>query len=222
MAETNNTSQSTEGESTKAAGESSETKENINREEVEALKKAHDAANFKARNLEKELKELRTKIGETTKETAAKDGDINKLRDEYSKDLKAKEDEVSALSNKLKDAVIKTKFFASAPNLFIPKSFETVWKLLENEFEIQEDNGQQKIVVKNSALDFESYLKKYAAENEFFAKAQGVGGAGTTQPNGKALAEGELSREDFHKMSRQEQQAWAVKNPAGIRKILSS
>lgn len=221
MADNTNASQPVEGENQNTSDESLENKDIINREEVEALKARHDAANFKARKLEKELSDIKKQLGDHSKETAAKEGDINKLRAEYAKDLEAKDNEVKTLNSKLKDAVVKTQFFAKAQEHFIPKSFDAVWKLLENEFDIQEENGQSKVIVKNSALDFDSYLKKFATENEYFAKAQGVGGTGTIAPN-KGNLPNQMSREEFHKMDRKAQQEWAIKNPESIKKLLSS
>ena len=187
------------------------------------LQSAHDKANKRARELDKELKQIRAELDEKNKKEATDSGDANKIRAEFQKDIDRLTGEKTEVENKFKRAVIESKFNALAPEYFTPDAIKkgVVWKLIKDDVDIAEEDGNVHPVFKNSALPFESALKKFADENPFLAKNPGKPGSGAGGAGSDKKEQG-MTRERFHEMSKTEQQAWALKNRDEMNKLLRS
>lgn len=181
-----------------------------------------DSANKKARILQKELEDLKSQLGNREKEDAEKSGDLNRIRSEFQKDLDKLATEKQQLADKLRRSVIQSQFNALASGIFTDEAVKkgVVWKLLQDDLDINEDDEGNLIpVAKSSALSFEAFLKKYAEENPFLAKNPAKGGTGakgsSQQPNGG------VTIEELAKLPDKGRQ-WLKENPAEAKRLLAN
>lgn len=178
-----------------------------------------DSANKKAREAAKELDALRQKLAGFEKQSAEESGDVNKIREQFQKELETERTKAKTLEQRLRNSVIKNAYLAEASKHFVDKSIDQVWRLLESDFDLeQDDSGSEKIVVKNSALSFGEYLKRFADENDYLAKNPGKNGTATRNNNTSDI--GGVIPRDFYKWDQQQQSKWMAANPEAAKKIV--
>lgn len=178
-----------------------------------------DSANKKARLLAKELEDLKGQLASFEKKGAEESGDITKIREQFQKELDLEKQKTETLSKRLRNSVIKNAFLAEAPKHFVDKSIDQVWRLLESDFDIeQSDEGDEKIVVKNSALTFQDHLKRFAQENDYLAKNPGKPGDGVRNENGSNGTVG--VPKDFNNWGQEQQSQWMKANPDAAKKMM--
>lgn len=187
----------------------------IDSEKFQQLQSAHDKANKRARELDKELKALRAELDEKSKKEATESGDVNKVRTEFQKDIDKRDAQIAELTGKLKNTVIESRFNAIATKYFTEDAVSkgVVWKLLQDQLDIsEEESGTLVPVFKNSALKFEDALKQYANENPFLAKNAAISGSGARDAGGDSKKSNGVPT-DFSSWTYAKKKEWMQDNP---------
>lgn len=178
-------------------------------EEKDKLLKAHNKANKEARELRKQVESLTAKL-QKLEESNPENGDPAKLREKFQSREKELTDQIDALTGKLNESKKRGAFDKLAPNLFVDKSIEQVWKLVGPDLEL-DDSGN--VIFKDSHRSFADDLKRFADENDYFAKNPGKAGTGAngagTQKGGKATS----VPADLRMWSKDRQSEWMKENP---------
>lgn len=211
MTENQNTSDENQGESNQS-GEGQESQDSNSKAEYETLKKQHDAANFKARKLEKELKTVNEKLQTLERKGVEDSGDINKIREAFSKDVQKEKERADSLEQRLRNMVLKNSFLSEAPKLFVDKSIDKVWKLIESDLDLQQDEAGEKVIVKDSALSFSDYLKKFAEENDYLAKNPALKGGGSKGAESNSSRTATLPS-NWESLSKEQRTQWFKEHP---------
>lgn len=176
------------------------------------LIKNHNAANKRARQLADKVKELESKLSEITK-TTPEPGDPAKLRETFANREKELTQQIQALNGQVKERDKRDAFMRHA-GLFVEKSVEQVWKLVQGDLDVVEEDGKFSVIVRDSHLSVGDYLKKFADENDYFAKNPGKAGTGANgagkDKNGKATS----IPGDFGSWSKDRKVEWMRENPA--------
>lgn len=199
----------------KSGDASDDNQDNTNGWEVEKkeLIKGRDTAKQKVRELAEELKAAKSKLEELDRKKAEESGDVNKLREAFSKDVEKEKARADELSSRLRNAVVKNAFLAEAPNHFVDKSISAVWQLIQADLELEQDeDGSDKVVIKNSALSLSDYLKKYAQENDYLAKNPAKAGQGSKGNQNSAKGSSTLPS-NWESLSKEERTQWFRDNP---------
>lgn len=185
------------------------------------LIKNHNAANKRARELSNKVKALEAQLSETHKKEPPENDPV-KMREAFTKRESDLAKEIESLKAERDNGLKHSAFMKFAGGLFVDKSVDKVWKLIEGELDVEVIDGRRTVTVKDSHLSLEDYLKNFADENDYFARNKRKGGTGAEGGNPESKSESGMTHERFAKMSTSEQQAWALKNPQAMRKLLSS
>lgn len=178
-------------------------------EEKDALLKKHDKAFKKARLLEEENSDLKTKLQELSKEKP--ESDPAKLRESFQK----REDELTTqleIIQRERNDEIKHNAFLKNAGLFVDKSVDQVWKLIQDDLDVEIEDGKRTVVVKSSHLSVAEYLKKFADDNEHLAKAKGRAGSGS-EGAGKGNGKATTLPANFDSLSQGDQTQWFRDHP---------
>lgn len=188
--------------------------------EKEKLLREHNSANKRARELSKKVDSLETQLNEHKKKGTEGEGDPVKLREAFATRETELNTQISTLKGQLHERDKRAAFDRNA-HLFAEGAREDAWELVKGKLEIEEGDDGIKIVVDGDYRSVDEFFKDLADKKPHLAANKAKGGTGA---NGGGTKQGgsAMSHEAFEKMSKAEQQAWALKNPKEMRELIRS
>ena len=183
-------------------------KEELEAEKTRANQNASDYRKAKDR-----VTDLENQIRERERADADKNGDKDKLRETYQREVDDAKRVADELRKQLHSVVIEKEVRSLAAEMFVDA--EDVWQLTKDNFEVKVDEktGAVTPVVTNSTLSVKDFLAKFADKKPHLAKnkaANGAGGGRTENGGGTAGNGGPPA--DFASWSKDKQREWFAKN----------
>lgn len=172
-------------ESAEQDGEISEAKESPTfdiREhpEFHKLKSTRDAAKQKARELEKQLEELRQQVEGKQHEDAVKAGDVDALRESYENKLSKVSEQLQSKEQLLQTFAVKSEVSSVAQRQLSPEGVELFLKVHGDDFGVRSGDSGLEVFVKDSALNVSELVEQFKEKYAGLAANPVRGGTGSS------------------------------------------
>lgn len=186
----------------------------VNKSEYDALQAKLNDLSAKFRQSSKQLESLANEKQQLERKKLEEEGDVSKIREEYSKDIEAKKAEIIKWESLYKDEKKNLGFLQIVKSLnILDESISDFYELEKNNIEVELVDNTYKLVVRGSHKDPKDYLEEKLKAKPYFLKPNGVGGAGAQNNNSGTNSKAQYSLDQLNAMSPQEFNAAIRNNP---------
>lgn len=183
------------------------------------LREERDSAKKRERLANEKLRDIESKKSETERTKAAESGDVTALRESFQSEKTEWETEKQSLQNQLKTREKRDAFLKSA-HLFHEATRDDVWRLVADDLDTEETDDGFRVVVKNSHLTVDEYLKQFADKKPHYAINPGKAGSGSKGAGDSKGGGSELSMEEISRLP-DKGAKYFKDNPGAAKRVLS-
>lgn len=190
---------------------------------LESLQKELSTSRDEVKKLHKDRDDAKRKARDADSEKAAKDGDIEKLRENFTTQLKERDDAYASLQTKFVKNLLEKEVKSELAKVSIDA--DALWNFTAHEFELKEhDDGRVEARAKNSTMSIAEFAEKWAldAKKDYLLKSKRQNGTGVEKSGDPARTNGAPTIAELHRMTRAEQMAVFQKYPALRDELLKS